>query len=82
MIFVALGSVTSVVTQILAHEHRTRLQVTMKVEDHPVLILNKLDEQSKGIFESNRRLHDVHESVAELKATKVDFERWRPQVDG
>jgi len=76
MIFVALGSVTSVVTQILAHEHRTRLQVTMKVEDQPALILNKLDEQSKGIFESNRRLHDVHESVAELKATKVDFERW------
>jgi hypothetical protein len=53
----------------------------MKVEDQLALILTKLDEQSKGISETNRRLHDVHDSVAELTAAKADFERWRPQVD-
>jgi hypothetical protein len=37
----------------LAHEHRTRLQVTMKVEDQLALILTKLDEQSKRISETN-----------------------------
>lgn len=54
----------------------------MKVEDQLALILSKLDEQSKGIAESNRRLHDVQDSVAELIAAKADFDRWRPKVDG
>ncbi|CAD6268793.1 unnamed protein product [Miscanthus lutarioriparius] len=53
----------------------------MKVEDQLSLILSKLDEQSKGISEGNRRITDVHASIEDLKAAKDDFERWRPQVD-
>ena len=47
-----------------------------------MLILTKLDAQSKGISENNHYLREVHESVTELTATKVEFERWRPKVDG
>ena len=46
------------------------------------MILTKLDAQSKGISENNHYLREVHESVTELTATKVEFERWRPKVDG
>lgn len=53
----------------------------MKVEEQLALILSKLDEQSKGISEGNRRLHDVHASVEDLKAAKDDFDRWRSKVD-
>lgn len=67
---------------VLAHDRRTRLQVSMKVDNQLALILSKLNEQLKGIAESNQRLHDVHDSVAELIAVKVDFDRWRPKVDG
>jgi hypothetical protein len=43
----------------LVHNHRTRLQVTMKVEDQLTLILAKLDDQSKGIHGINRKITDV-----------------------
>jgi hypothetical protein len=50
----------------------------MKVEDQLALILTKLDDQSKGINETNRRILEVHDSTAELTAAKADFEHWRP----
>jgi hypothetical protein len=54
----------------------------MKVEDQLSLILAKLDDNSKGIAETNRRLTDVHDSVEELKSAKLEFEQWRRKVDG
>jgi hypothetical protein len=53
----------------------------MKVEDQLSLIIAKLDEQSKGINDINRKITDVQGSIEELKAAKADFERWRPQVE-
>jgi hypothetical protein len=47
----------------LAHDHHTRLQVTMKVEDQLSLILSKLEEQMKGINEGNRCINDVQVSI-------------------
>ncbi|CAD6338747.1 unnamed protein product [Miscanthus lutarioriparius] len=78
----SVGSAIEFRIEELAHEHRTRLQVTMKVEHQLALILKKLDEQSQGISETNRRLTGIHESVAELTAAKADFDHWRPKVDG
>ena len=57
-----------------------RLQVTMKVEHQLALIIGKLDEQTKGINESNRRINDVQVSIDDLRAAKDDFERWQPKV--
>jgi hypothetical protein len=54
----------------------------MKIEDQLPLILAKLDDNSKGIAETNRRLTDVHVSVEELKSAKLEFEQWSPKVDG
>jgi hypothetical protein len=53
----------------------------MKVEDQLALILTKLDEQTKGINEGNRRINEVQVSTKDLKAAKDNFEQWRPQVD-
>ncbi|CAD6237549.1 unnamed protein product [Miscanthus lutarioriparius] len=53
----------------------------MKVEDQLALILDKLEEQTKGINEGNHRINDVQVSIDDLKAAKDDFDRWRPQVN-
>jgi len=53
----------------------------MKVEDQLALILTNLDDQSRGINDSNRKITNVQSSIEELKVAKADFERWRPQVD-
>jgi hypothetical protein len=62
----------------LAHDHCTSLQVTKKVEDQLALIIGKLDEQTKGINDGNRRINEVQTSIDNLRAMKDDFERWRP----
>ncbi|WVZ93865.1 LOW QUALITY PROTEIN: hypothetical protein U9M48_039818 [Paspalum notatum var. saurae] len=41
------------------HEHQTRKQVTMKIDEPLALILSKLDDQAKGISEGNHRLAEV-----------------------
>ncbi|CAD6236941.1 unnamed protein product [Miscanthus lutarioriparius] len=53
----------------------------MKVEDQLALILSKLDEQLKGIFENTRCLHQVHDSVTEITVARAEFDRWRTKVD-
>jgi hypothetical protein len=53
----------------------------MKVEDQLALIIGKLDEQTKGINEGNRRINEVQASIDDFRAAKADFDRWRPQVD-
>lgn len=53
----------------------------MKVEEQLALILSNLDDKSKGISESNWRLFEVQDSVADLMKAKGDFDHWRPQVD-
>ena len=78
----SVGSAIAYWIAALAHDHRTCLQVTMKVEDQLALIIGKLDEQTKGINEGNHRINDVQASIEDLQAVKADFDRWRPQVDG
>jgi hypothetical protein len=53
----------------------------MKVEDQLSLILTKLEEQTKGVNEGNRRINDVQVSIDDLKVARDDFDHWRPQVD-
>jgi hypothetical protein len=48
----------------------------MKVEDQLALILSKLDKQTKGINEGNRRINDVQVSIDDLKAARANFDRW------
>jgi hypothetical protein len=50
----------------------------MKVEDQLTLILSKLEEQTKGMNEGNRKINDVQVSIDHLKAAKDDFDCWRP----
>jgi chromosome segregation ATPase len=53
----------------------------LKVEDQLLLILSKLEQQTKGINEGNRRINDVQVSIDDLKAARDDFDRWQPQVN-
>lgn len=46
-----------------------------------MLILMKLDEQTKGIGESNHRISEVQAEVADLNTAKSDFDLWKAQVD-
>jgi len=75
------GSAIEFGIPILAHEHRTRLQVSMKVEEQLALLLSKMDKQSKTISGVDRRINDVFTAVEDLRAVKADFECWCPRVD-
>ncbi|WP_228394432.1 hypothetical protein, partial [Pseudomonas helleri] len=54
-------SVGSAVEVDLAHEHQTRRQVTMKVDEQLTLILSKLDDQATVLSDTNRNLREVRD---------------------
>lgn len=61
------------------HEHHTRFQATMKIEEQLALILSNLEEQTQEISGNNKKILGVGDSGEDLK--KGEFEQWHPQVE-
>lgn len=59
---------------LVSHDHGTRLQIAMKTDGQFDRILKMLEENKQGLVE-------IKTTMMEMRATKEEFEIWKPAVD-